>query len=200
MKTYPMMTSGIYQITNQVNGKRYIGSSVNLRKRWRDHLSALRYKRHGNRHLQRAFDKHSETIFVFSVLEHVEDSAQLVEREQHYFDMLSPEYNLSLTADPRYSLGHHHSKETRKKMSESRRKRHDRWSDPEYCEKYLAAIKEKYRKLRASPDYAARMAEAEEMFRELAAREKANPRQYTAEQIERGAELARRIKGKVRVE
>ena len=29
--------SGIYQIRNLVNGKRYVGSAVNLRARWRQH-------------------------------------------------------------------------------------------------------------------------------------------------------------------
>ena len=111
------MRSGIYQITNQTNGKRYIGSAVNIRKRWTNHLFALRHQQHPNRHLQAAFDKYGETAFVFSTLEHIENALQLIPREQYFLDMLKPEYNISPTA--RSALGVRRSPETRKKMSKA---------------------------------------------------------------------------------
>lgn len=112
------MESGIYQITNQINGKRYIGSAVNLRHRWRDHLSALRRGKHENQYLQRAFDKYGELDFLFSILEHTELQS-LIEREQHYLDTLSPEYNIAPIAGSQ--LGYRHSLEARRKMSESKK-------------------------------------------------------------------------------
>lgn len=118
------MASGIYQITDQVNGKRYIGSAVNLKKRYRDHLSSLRQGQHRNRHLQAAFDKHGESAFAFSVLEHIERSL-LIEREQYFFDTLSPEYNIAPTAGN--SLGRYHSEETKRKMSEAMRGELSHW-------------------------------------------------------------------------
>lgn len=111
------MGSGIYQIRNRMNGKRYIGSARNLRHRWQDHLSALRRRQHGNRHLQRAFGKHGEQAFEFTVLEHIEDVLQLIEREQHFLDTLNPEYNIALVARSPM-LGRHHTPEARAKMSE----------------------------------------------------------------------------------
>lgn len=36
------LPSGIYQIINTVNGKRYIGSAVNLGKRWINHRVGLK--------------------------------------------------------------------------------------------------------------------------------------------------------------
>ena len=113
--------AGIYQIKNQVNGKCYIGSSVNLHHRRERHLSELRHGKHRNRHLQRAFDKYGEATFVFEILEHTA-SRNLIEQEQLYLDELKPEYNISPTAGSR--LGCHPSLETRRKLSEAGKGRH----------------------------------------------------------------------------
>jgi len=112
------MASGIYQIKNTLNGKCYIGSAVDIQRRWRDHLSALRRGQHCNGHLQRSFEKYSEDAFMFAVLEQVEDTSQLIIREQHYLDTLKPEYNISPTAGS--SLGVRRTEETRQKVSESK--------------------------------------------------------------------------------
>ena len=88
------MISGIYQIHNQVDGKCYIGSSVNIRSRWRAHLTSLRHNRHHNAHLQVAFAEYGKEAFIFEILEKT-DPENLLIREQHYLDMLKPEYNIS---------------------------------------------------------------------------------------------------------
>lgn len=111
------MTSGVYEITNQVNGKRYVGSSLNIKKRWGRHLSELRRGQHSNAHLQCAFDKYGESAFTFSILEHVENIPHVIPREQHYLDMLLPEYNMAPVAGS--SLGRPRSPETRAKLSEA---------------------------------------------------------------------------------
>ena len=113
-----MLVSGIYEIRNRVNGKRYVGSAVNLLRRQSQHLSALRRGSHYNQHLQRAFDKHGEATFAFTVLEHLR-SKDLIEREQQYLDMLSPEYNISPTAGS--PLGVRHTLETRRKISKAKK-------------------------------------------------------------------------------
>lgn len=109
------VSSGIYEIRNQTNGKRYVGSAVNIRRRWQQHLRHLRHGRHSNRHLQRAFEKYGEPAFAFSVLEHIEDTAQLILHEQHFLDTLSPEYNISPTAGS--PLGIQRTEETRARVS-----------------------------------------------------------------------------------
>lgn len=43
--------SGIYQIRTLVNGKIYVGSSVNLRARRNRHFSNLRRNEHPNQHM-----------------------------------------------------------------------------------------------------------------------------------------------------
>ena len=50
--------SGIYQIRNLVNGKIYVGSSVNLETRKTPHYWELENNRHNNQHLQRAYNKY----------------------------------------------------------------------------------------------------------------------------------------------
>lgn len=45
------MTSGVYAITNTATGKRYIGSAVNIKKRWREHLHNLRKNKHHSKKL-----------------------------------------------------------------------------------------------------------------------------------------------------
>lgn len=85
--------SGIYAIINTVNGKQYIGSAVNIARRWRQHRLALRRGCHHSRSLQRAWDKYSEAAFGFRMLEGVADVVQLIPREQHYLDTQPHDYN-----------------------------------------------------------------------------------------------------------
>lgn len=64
----------LYEIWNTVNGKRYVGSSVNVRRRWQNHVCDLRAGRHGNPHLQAAWNQYGESAFVFLVLAVLEPS------------------------------------------------------------------------------------------------------------------------------
>jgi len=59
------MEIGIYKIT--CNDKLYIGSSNNIRKRWRRHINDLNGNKHINIHLQRAFDKYGINNFKFEI-------------------------------------------------------------------------------------------------------------------------------------
>jgi group I intron endonuclease len=49
---------GIYQITNIVNNKFYIGSAVSVKNRWQRHIKALRNNEHYNSRLQNAWNKY----------------------------------------------------------------------------------------------------------------------------------------------
>jgi len=88
-----MNNIGVYLI--ELNGKRYIGSAAtSFKKRWQNHLSALRKGTHRNRYLQNAFNKYGEEVLKFSILEVIETPEEVIAAEQRYIDELKPEYNL----------------------------------------------------------------------------------------------------------
>ena len=76
---------GIYKITNLVNGKVYIGQSVNVRKRWITHRNSAfnPNKDEYDAPLYKAIRKYGLDKFVFDVLEECEKS-ELDEREMFY--------------------------------------------------------------------------------------------------------------------
>jgi group I intron endonuclease len=85
------MKSGIYKITNIVNGKFYIGSSKNIDFRWNDHKQWLRGNYHNNPKLQHAWNKYGEDKFTFEIIEETDaDQKTLFERENHYLSTLKP--------------------------------------------------------------------------------------------------------------
>jgi group I intron endonuclease len=88
-----MKICGIYSITNRVNGKKYIGSSHNIKTRWHQHRTLLRQGKHGNSHLQYAWDKYGEESFEFVILLECQPD-ELIDNEQSHIDTLSPEYNI----------------------------------------------------------------------------------------------------------
>lgn len=116
------MSSGVYKITCIVNGKFYIGSSINFKIRWRDHLSELRRGIHDNPHLQNAFNKYGEEAFLFEIIEVVMPWFVL-DREQYWLKRLKPfnhdiGFNMNRIADkPPSQKGKPKSMEHRAKIS-----------------------------------------------------------------------------------
>lgn len=113
-------TGGIYAIRHMESGKVYVGSAVNLKRRWANHRASLRSGVSRSKYLQRAWNKHGEDAFSFDVLEFVENKADLIAREQAWIDALIVNgklggYNTSQTAGS--CLGVKHSEETRARMS-----------------------------------------------------------------------------------
>ena len=111
-------TSGIYAIHSAVNGRTYIGHSVNILKRWGQHRTDLRNGKHPNPHLQNAWNKYSESAFEFIILEECAVEL-LLEREQYYMNQTVDHYNLCPVAGSR--LGTTHTPESKAKMRVSQR-------------------------------------------------------------------------------
>ena len=81
--------SGVYLIRNKVNGKLYVGSASDIRRRWRRHVNDLKTAMHTNQKLSRAWLKYGQEAFEFSVIQVVEPSrAAILAAEQIWIDAL----------------------------------------------------------------------------------------------------------------
>lgn len=113
--------SGIYRIENTKSRKVYIGQAGNLKKRYCDHISALRRNNHDNNYLQNAWNKYNEDDFVFSVLEECE-LENLAQQEQYWMDYYrcydrTYGYNINPSSTENPMLGRTHTLEARAKIS-----------------------------------------------------------------------------------
>lgn len=111
---------GVYLIL--INGKKYVGSTSaakGVSERLNQHRWHLKANTHKNRHLQRAYNKYKEFygFFIEETLEKV-----TLEREQHYINLLSPEYNICKEACSS-AKGVVRTEETKQKLSEAMRGR-----------------------------------------------------------------------------
>lgn len=73
--------TGIYQILHIESGKRYIGSSVNVRNRLYHHKDRLKYGKHANDYLQKAYNKYGIGGFEFKkILECSKENLEFYEQ------------------------------------------------------------------------------------------------------------------------
>ena len=134
--------AGIYMWTNTVNGKRYIGSSVDLSKRFRKYFSTSYLEDFEDIMLiYKALLAHGFDNFKLEILEYCKPS-ELIEREQYYIDLLNPEYNILKVAGS--SLGVKRKRETILKIRAAALNR---------SEEARAKNREDLKKLHASPEH-----------------------------------------------
>lgn len=94
-----MIICGIYKITNKINGKMYVGQSVNIKKRWNSHINDDRKKNQYAIHM--AIKKYGKENFSFEVIEQCLPT-ELNEREIYwisYYDTYNNGYNLTMGGD-----------------------------------------------------------------------------------------------------
>lgn len=112
-------SAGIYKITNRQNGRVYYGSALNLGVRFWHHKNGLLKQKHANQFLQHDYNKCGSDVFVFEVIEVIQDKDLLLEIEQSYlnkfFDGKKMCYNIQPIAG-RNTLKH--TDETKKKIGE----------------------------------------------------------------------------------
>ena len=104
--------SGVYRWTNILTGNTYVGSSVNLAKRFNSYFN-FNYLSKIKMIISKAILKYGYSNFKLEILEYCE-SPIVIEREQYYLDLLKPEYNSLKTAGS--SLGYKHTEETLVKL------------------------------------------------------------------------------------
>ena len=84
--------SGVYKITNTITGDFYIGSSKDVKRRWRDHKKLSVWKNCPNNQMYLDMQNYGTDKFEFEVLEEVEIE-KLKETEQKFIETLKPAYN-----------------------------------------------------------------------------------------------------------
>ncbi len=119
-------SSGVYEIRNKVNGKRYIGSSVNLNRRLKNHCNTLKRSVHKNKHLQSAWKKYGRDNFEIKVLLYC-SAKKATFYEQRCIDAYKPEYNKCPTASS--MLGYVMPRE---KVEKHRALMREIWSDDDF--------------------------------------------------------------------
>lgn len=184
--------TGVYEILNLMNSKRYVGSaSKSLSSRLRGHRAKLKAGRSVHKHLQAAWNKYGMTAFRFRVLEMCPPEDCLA-REQYYIDLHKSAdrkygYNGRPTAES--NRGAKWSEESKARMSAAARRRLQRPGE-------LARLAEIGRAAHTAPGAREKMAagfggkihtpEARKRIGEAA-----KGRKKSRESIERGAEKQR---------
>ena len=113
--------AGVYQIFNTETNKRYIGSSIDVERRLKEHKRNLKAHRHNNQHLQNAWNKYEEYL-IFEPLEYCEPDQCLKLEQQYidYYDSANREFGYNIDAQAA-SAGKHLSEETKQKLSVARK-------------------------------------------------------------------------------
>ena len=117
-----MSVCGIYQIINLINNKKYIGSSIDVNRRKREHYSKLNRNIHSNKYFQNSWNKYGEENFNFEIIECIENKNDLIIREQYYinlFDTNNKTKGYNIRPNALNNLGFHHSEKTKQKFTEN---------------------------------------------------------------------------------
>lgn len=116
------LKSGVYKITNILNGRIYIGSAKEFKERWKQHRYALKNNKHSNKFLQADYNKCGEDAFKFEVLVVTNSDKQerLFLEEQYisqFYDKGENCYNLCSRAISREGAVSNNPLSTKEKMS-----------------------------------------------------------------------------------
>lgn len=84
--------SGIYKITNTITNDFYIGSSKDVKRRWKAHKCNSSWNRQPNNPMYKDMKQYDIDKFVFEILAEIEEG-KLKEMEQRFIEKLKPTYN-----------------------------------------------------------------------------------------------------------
>ena len=128
---------GIYCINNLVNGKKYIGQSVDIKKRWYEHRRTLKLNQHENIFLQRAWNKYGEDNFQFNILTTC-GFERLNELEIYFVELFhtsNRNYGYNMTNGGDGCIGYKHTEKTKRYISEIQKGK-------KYSEEHKVLLKE----------------------------------------------------------
>ena len=142
---------GIYRITNKINGKTYIGQSINIEERWKKHIKGSpRY----TSHIHSAIKKYGVENFEFAVL--LECPANMLnvwERDMiALYDSYDNGYNLTLGGE-----GCDKGKNSYSKDYIKEKMRNKYW--PTYYQKHYESLKDRWKSYQSTDEYKAKRRE-----------------------------------------
>lgn len=115
--------SGIYMWYNKINHKIYIGSSVDLKRRFLEYFNINRISKETSMPINKALVKYGYENFSIFILEFC-SIEELYDKELFYFDKYSPTYNLlKIPGSPSRSYKWTHTEETKFIMSKLMKKK-----------------------------------------------------------------------------
>ena len=104
--------SGVYSWVNKESGARYVGSSIDLGKRFVNYYDLKHLMKH-NMPIYKAILKYGHSKFTLEILEYCDQNC-VIEREQYYMNFFQPKYNiLKVAGSP---LGYKHTAEALEKL------------------------------------------------------------------------------------
>jgi group I intron endonuclease len=122
MTCYPIATTkGIYTITNLLDGRYYVGSSLDLTKRLTSHKTKLKNNKHINKYLQNAWNKYGEANFKFEVVLPLPDSDEKTIRAIEH-EILEREFDKTYNIIKTVNLIENEIQRRRRRKNNNRRK------------------------------------------------------------------------------
>ena len=88
-----MKKSGVYEIINTVTGDFYIGSTIDLKRRRREHFNESYWKHNPNKQLYKDMKQYGKDNFLFKTIQLCE-SDELKKYEQIAIEKYNPQYNI----------------------------------------------------------------------------------------------------------
>jgi group I intron endonuclease len=102
--------SGIYRITQEDTGRVYVGSSIDIENRWKQHVNQLKRGIHVNKKMQVDASEYGIESFQFDILELVEtDNILLDKRERFWQDTAGAKQGYNAKEFPRRGASVNHS-------------------------------------------------------------------------------------------
>ena len=138
------MSGRIYQITNKINNKKYIGKTIkSLSTRFYNHCYSS--KNGSTTYFHKALRKYGKNNFFIEEIEICESN--LGDREMFWISKLKPEYNQTLGGDGGI-LGYYHTEETKKLLSIKRKGKFIGQENSFYNQAHTEEQKQKWSKMR----------------------------------------------------
>ena len=90
------MTQGIYKLVNTVNEQMYVGQSINIEQRFKEHIGMLEGNKHHAYKLQEFYNKNKAKKgfkVTYGIIEEIDNEKHLNAREKHYIDFYDAHKN-----------------------------------------------------------------------------------------------------------